>query len=401
MTSLLNINDEGALSPNTEAAIATVFPRRTELPSDPWNGGAGGESLPSHFAGVTPAHQWTAPVYNRNSPSVSLIRGGIAAVAHATTNYEIVMLGDSVLEGYNTGGTGVRWRYGWAGILRAMLGGVEGTILANPNGIDARWTTNMIQGNTNVPGLLKDGSVVPSTTVVFDTPHTGGSFWVRSVAGGTVTVAVDGGSAQSFTVPAGNGFKAITPTVTGTGAHTYVVAGAPLDHLLCLRPTYAGAKLKITNLGRSGATALGWLPGASATQSGHWDGLLAATTPDAIIGALGINQPGADGPANAVNLTAFWAAVAALGKPTIISTPGGLDLTGSESWMEQYRAQLDAADAHNFVLVDQASVIGTGVDAQARGLMADTVHPNRKGFAYIAAAFFALIGFVDRISITA
>lgn len=389
MTGFLNITDDGLLSFGTERAIAQVFPRRSEIPG---GGGSGGEPLPAHFVGAGAAHQWTSPVYNHGAPSLALIRGMIAAVIQAAIGVEIVMLGDSKLEGYNTGGSGVRWRYGWAGILRAMLGGVEGTILAFPTGIDSRWSSNMVQGNTNVPGLLKDGATTPTATLVFDTPHTGGAFWVRSVAGGDVTVTVDGGAAQTFTVPAGNGYKPITPTVTGTGTHTYVVSGAALDHLYGFRPTYAGAKLKITNLGRSGATALGWLPGASATQTGHWDGLLAATSPDAIVGALGTNQPGDDGPANAANLTLFWDAVAALGKPAIITTPGGLDLTGGESWFEQYRAQMNSADAHNFPLLDHASVIGTGADAQARGLMADTVHENRKGFAFEAAAMWALIG---------
>ena len=398
MPSLLNITDEGVLSPNTSRAIGIEFLPRSEY--TPGGGSAGGETLPSHFAGATAAHQWLSPVYNHGAASVALIRGMIAAVVHAGVGCEIVVAGDSKGEGYNAGGSGVRWRYGWVGILRAMLGGVEGTVLAYPGGIDARWTTNMIQGNTNVPGLVKDGAVSPSTTLVFDTPHTGGAFWVRSAAGGTVTVTVDGGATQSFTVPAGNGFKSITPTVTGTGTHTYVVAGAALDHLYGFRPTYSGAKVKITNLSRSGATAAGWLPGVSTTQTGHWDGLLAATAPDAIIGALGTNQPGADGPANGTNLTAFWAAVAALGKPALIVTPGGLDLTGSESWFEQYRAQLTAADTHNLPLLDHASVIGTGANAQARGLMADTTHENRKGFAYEAAAVFALLGIVDRISIT-
>lgn len=390
MAVYLTGNDEGLVDANSDRIIGATFLRRSEYAGGP--GEAGGESLPSHLSVASAAHQWTSPVYNRGAPSLSLIRGGIAAVTHAAIGYEIVMLGDSVLEGYNTGGTGVRWRYGWPGMLRTMLGGVEGTVVAFTNGMDSRWTTNMIQGNTNVPGLLKNGSPAPSTTLVFDTPHTGGAFWVQSVAGGTVTVTVDGGAAQSFTVPAGNGFKAITPTVTGTGTHTYVIAGAALDHLYGFRPTYSGAKLKITNLGRSGATALGWLPGASATQAGHWDGFIAATSPDAVVGALGINQPGMDGPANAANLTTFWAAVAGLNKPAVIATPGGLDLTGAESWFEQYRAQMEAADTHNFPLWDQASVLGTGADAQARGLMADTVHPNRKGFAYLAGNFWALIG---------
>lgn len=399
MPGLLSIDDEGVLSVSTERAIASVFPRRSELPSGEWSGDAGGEALPGHFVGVIPAHQWTSPVYNHGSPVLALIRGMIAAVIHAEVGCEIVIAGDSKSEGYNAGMTGQRWRYGWVGILRAMLGAVEGTVLAYTGGIDSRWTTNMVDGNTNVPGLLKSTGT-PTATLTFGTSHTGGAFWVRSVAGGTITVAVDGGAAQSFNVPAGNGFKAITPTVTGTGSHTYVVTGATLDHLYGFRPTYSGVKLKVTNLSRSGATALGWLPGASATQSGHWDGMLAATAPDAIIGALGTNQPTQDGPANATNLTAFWAAVAALGKPALITTPGGLDLSGSESWFEQYRAQLKAADTHNLPLLDHASVIGTGATAQARGLMFDAFHENRKGFAYEAAALFALIGTVDRYSIT-
>ena len=383
MATVLNITDEGVLSANTELAIGMTFLRRSEYSPDV----PGAEELPAHFAGTNPAHAWLSSLYNPGAPGLSLIRGGIVAVKQAATGFEIVMIGDSKLEGFNTGAD--RWRYSWPGMLRDMLTAVEGTIMAFPRSVDTRWATNMVQGNSLVPGLIKD-TADPQATLTYATPHVGGSFWVHILAGGTVTVAVDGGSAQSFTVPAGNGFHEITPVVAGAGSHTYAVASTGALHLYGFRPEYAAPVLKITNLGRSGSRAEGWLAGYSATQTGLWDGMVAATTPDAIVSALGTNQAG--NPAlNATSLTALFGQIAALSKPAVIVTPGGLDLSASPSWFEQYRAQLEAADTHNMALIDFASVIGTGPDAQARGLMADANHENRKGFAYEAAAFLRII----------
>ena len=369
MPAYLNVTDEGVLSESSVQAIATVFPKRTEAPG----GGVGGEPLPTHLGGGTRAHVWASPFYNAGSPSVSLIRGGIAAARYAQTDFELVVPADSRGQGYNAGAD--QWLNGWVGQLRQMLGAVEGTIMAFTS--DSRWATNMLNGATDVPGLAR-GTVDPDTTFTFSTPHTGGSFWVVVPAGGVVTVAVDGGAAQSFTVPAGNGLKKITPTVTGTGTHTYTVKSTVMERLVGFRPTYAGPKLKVTNLSRSGTTAESWRPGFNTTQTGLWDVLVAMTVPNAIIGSLGTNQR-SDPAGNATQLTAWWAAVAGLNVPT------------AGEWAPQYLAQIAAADTHNFPLIDGVSVIGDGVQAAARGLMFDDRHENRKGFSHVAAAVAALL----------
>lgn len=387
MSALLSVGPDGVLTQATRDAIGATFLPRAEYTPGP--GEAGGEPLPSHFAGATPEHQWTAPLYNLSSPSISLIRGGIVNALHAGGDYEIVVMGDSKAEGYNTGGA--RWRWSWPGILRDMLGGVEGSIMAFPTSQDPRWTlTNLKQGTSSTPGVIRDSAANVEAVFAFDTVHTGGSFYVYIPGGGNVTVSVDGGPAQPFTVPAGAGFKAITPTVAADGGHTYSVKSSADLYLWGFRPTYATPRLKVTNLGRSGATAAYWRPGYKADGIGLWDAFLTATNPDAVMCALGTNQSG-DPTGNAAQLTSLWADIAALGKPSVVVTPGGLDMTGADQFERQYAAQLEAADLHNFVLIDFASVIGVGSLAQARGLMADTVHENRKGFAYEAAGIYAML----------
>ena len=378
MADYLAVTDTLELTARGREVVAKHFLRRGEVAP------AGGESLPDYVSGER-AHMWLAPVYNPGAPSVSLIRGGIANCLHSDGDYEIVVIGDSKTEGYNTGGVGNRPRWSWPGILRHMLGGVEGTIIAMSTSTDDRWTGNMVQGTTRQPGL-RTGEADADETFTFSTPHTGGSFLIYCAAGGTVQVRVDSGAPQSFTIPAGGGFHPVTPTVTGDGTHTYQVTSTASIVIHSFRPAYSGPRLKISNLARSGVTAAAWMAGDQPDGTGHWDGMLAATTPDAVISQLGTNSPA--GPP----LTALWAQIAALNVPALIITPGGLDLAANSGYAEQYTAQYAAADTHDLPLIDFAAVIGTGPDATARGLMAGDRHENRTGFVYETAAVFNLIG---------
>jgi len=149
------------------------------------------------------------------------------------------------------------------------------------------------------------------------------------------------------------------------------------------RPTYSDPRLKIPNTSRGGINAGAWRPGHLAAKLRHRDGMITTARPDAIICALGINQPSDSGTMGAADLTALEADIAALNLPTLAISPGDFDLTGTEDWVSQYTAQFIAADKCGLPLLDFASVIRTGKEAQSHEFMAAT-HPNRTGFAMLA-----------------
>lgn len=381
---VVEVTEEGTLLSRGRAAIAKDFILRGEDP-----GGGGGDPVPDYVSGSHP-HTWIAPVYNPGSNDLALLRGLCFAGLTGIANGMIAFLGDSTGEGFDSGPAATIWRTGWVGQAAAAMGAVAGYLVAIPN---SRWSGNMVQKLIRDPGLFNAPGLGADETLTYEVPHTGGTFLVNAPTGGTLTVIVDGGAPQAIPIPAGPNFREITPTVSGAESqHVYRVTSPDQIQLHGFRPTYATPRLKFANFSRGGMNAQAWMPGDRPNGLGHWDGMLAAVDPDAIACALGINQPGDDGTVGAANLTALWAQIAALNVPSLVITPGGLDLTGPEDWFSQYEAQFDAADLYDFPLLDFASVIGTGQDAQARGFMADTIHPNKLGFAYLAAAFVRLLG---------
>jgi len=389
MTSFLAVTDEGTLTARGEAVVAQKFLPRSEY--TPGEGG-GGETLPSYAAGER-AHTWLAPVYNGGAPSVARIAGQVNAARHADADCHLVAVGDSKTEGYEAG-WGLRYLRGWVGVLRKTLSAVEGAVPARPTASDNRWTlTNMGEGNSAQIGILPTASGAWSVTFAFDTVHTGGSFWAHCAAGGTVSVTVDGGAAQNLTIPAGNGFHEITPTVTGDATHTYTLTSSDTVHLALFVPTYTGSPVKVTNLGRGGARADYWQAGYSATQTGLWD-VLQIVDATALLVQLGTNQRGNSGSNNATDLHALWSQLDGLNLSSVMIAPGGLRLTGGSKgdYPPMYAALWDIADDYNLPLLDLQSVIGDYATADAAGLMFDDPHENAIGYAYGAAAIRKLIG---------
>lgn len=389
MASFLAVTDEETLTPRGEAVVAKKFLPRSEY--SPGEGG-GGEPLPSYAAGDR-AHTWLAPVYNGGAPSVARIAGQVFAARHAGADCHLVAVGDSKTEGYEAG-WGLRYLRGWVGVLRKTLGAVEGAVPARPTASDNRWTlTNMGEGNSAQIGILPTAAGAWSATFAFDTAHTGGSFWAHCAAGGTVSVTVDGGTAQNLTIPAGNGFHKITPTVSGNATHTYVLTSSNTVHLALFAPTYTGTPVKVTNLGRGGARADYWQAGYSPTGTGLWD-VLQIVTPTGLLVQLGTNQRGNSGTNNAVDLHALWSQLAGIDVPSVMIAPGGLQLAGAAKgdYADMYAALWDIADERNLPLLDLQSVLGDYASANEAGLMFDDPHENAAGYAYGAAALYRLIG---------
>lgn len=391
MAGYLGVTDERTLTPAGVAVVGKDFVPRSEYAPAP---------LPTHAGTGARAHKWVAPFYNQESKTVSTLRGMIADALYAGADVHLVHIGDSKTNGSGVG-EGEAYLYAYPSIFRRMLGAVEGAITAEASDLawDKRWTT---PAGLRGPYEFDQIGVVPYATgtgpyqVIFasDFAHAGGTFWIHATAAAAnVTVTVDGGTAQPFTVPAGNGFHPVTPTATGNTAHTYQIDSAtePI-HVTTFVPTYDGPRLKVTRLGRGGSTAEYWQPGHKTDGTGLWDSFQ-TTAPDAVVVGVGTN--GTQGTVNAAEITTLYAAIAELNIPAMALTPGGLGGEGGEKplsdYYPMYQATWDAADLHNIPLVDFQSIIGDWPTATAAGLMADNLHENRHGYAYEAAALRTLL----------
>lgn len=386
-----NGNATDGPSAETLKALDVVYPRRSEI-----GGGGAGEALPIYAGGLERPHTWTAPVYNAGSPVVALICGLIAAQKFiGLSSCHIVYAGDSKVEGL---GGGTFAGHSMVGQVRRMLGAVEGFITAQATGQnnwDDRWSTTGFERTTNTRvGVVENGSGNSTVTFTSDFAHTGGSFLASSKAGGSVAVTIDGGAPQTLTLPAGGAETRLTPAVTGNTQHVWKLASTLPDlHLIGFEPVYNGPRLKVTNLGVSGSSASGWLPGAytAVPGTGLWETFQkVAGDAAAVFVGLGTNVPGDDGPANAANLAALYAQLVGLGVPVVALAPGGIQQTSAR--LDSFKALWDAADRHNLPLIDFTSVIGDQITASQRGLMYDATHENAAGYVYEAAAVTRHIG---------
>lgn len=382
MPGYLAVSDEQTLTPAGRIVVGKDFLPRSE---------AAAQSAPPPAAAGARSGVWISPVYNPGAPALARIRGGIMAGRWAAADYEILCLGDSKTAGTGAA-AGQRPPQSWPGVLARALGAVEGFISASLTAEDERWTaSNMGRGGGDMNGLVTTtAGTASAVSLSYSEPHAGGFFLLQSSTATTVSVRVDGGAAQTLTLPAGPGFQRITPAVQGDSAHRYEISGSGVLRLLGFRPAYSAPRLKITNAARPGSTAAGWVPGYL-PNIGLWDSYrVAVPAPDAILCQLGTNAP-----ADVAPFAPLWTAIKALTEQALIITPGGI---GGASPVDppsvfgpMYSAAWDQADRLGLPLVDFGSVIGNHDAAQSLGLKADALHENRTGYAYEAAALQHLL----------
>ena len=388
MSGYLAVTDERTLTPAGVKVVSKDFPLRSEIVST-------GEPLPQYATGTEPRqHSWRKPFYNTGSQNTARIRGGIVDSLMNDADYEIVFIGDSKTEGSGPAESKV-YEYSYPDQLRRLVGGVEGFIVAHTQGAswDDRWTaTPGYAGTTSTRmGIISSGTGSRSVTFVSNFAHTGATWYIHAVNGGTITASVDGGAGQDFTIPAGDGFTPITPEVSGDTVHTYVLTTTMTGvHIPGFRPLYGTPQLKFSRLARRGSSPNDWISGNYTAMPGTslWETVLAVSDASAIFCQLGTNLGPDNAESAATKLGTVLDAVASRDVASLIIAPGGLN---DSAFLPLYAAQWDAADRHDFPLVDFQSVIGNYATANALGLMADTVHESKRGYSYGAAALRALL----------
>lgn len=384
MAGYLGVTDDMSLTLAGVSVVAKDFLRRDE--------GARDGVLPAYSGTGARVHSWMSPFYNQESKTVSTVRGLIASALYAEADVHIVCIGDSktIGSGPNRGKT---YLDSYPSVLGRMLGAVEGLIPAfwGGNQYDDRWTSTGMRA-TSIAGTMGivpiDGNAGPYTvTFTSGFNHAGGTFWVTAAKGATIKVSVDGGAQQTITVPAGAGFRPVTPTVNGTSAHTYQLTTPDSTHLTAFAPAYVGPRLKVSRVAWGGSKAVEWVPGYRENRDGHWDSLL-TTDPDVIMVGLGTNG-------TYDSLLPVYAAAVGLGAQVVAISPGGLGGEGGlqplTNYYPMYDLLWDAADRYDLPLIDFQSIIGDWPTGTAAGLLADVVHESRTGYAYEAAAVAKLL----------
>ena len=230
---------------------------------------------------VASGHTWLADgaIYNSESPHLERFRRrfreGLKGRATRCT-----WIGDS-----KTYGT---WRDAVPYYVQDWTGARVGMIYAAPQ--DNRW--KLVAGYAIAAGaqqyLDPDASSLHTAVLTTDRAHTGFTLYGAATAGGSVTVTIDGGAPQTWTVPAGNAWSGFTVDGLTDATHViHITTTAPV-FLLGADMRYSTPGLVISNAARNAATAAGW----NATGwNDLWAGALAPGAPDLILAGLGTNDP--------------------------------------------------------------------------------------------------------------
>jgi len=309
-------------------------------------------------------HSWlsSGAIYNSESPHLERFRRrfreGLKGRATRCT-----WIGDS-----KTYGT---WRDAVPYYVQDWTGARVGMIYAAPQ--DNRW--NLVTGYAIAAGtqqyLAPDASSLHTAILTTDRAHTGFTLYGAATAGGSVTVTVDGGAPQTWTVPAGNAWSGFTVDGLADATHVINVSTTAAVSLLGADMRYTTPGLAISNAARNASTAAGW----NATGwNDLWTGALAPGAPDLIIAGIGTNDP-----TNTAALDTLYDKLVATGKPVVMTAPGGLEV-GDTARAAMVRYLYSIANRLDLPLIDYRAVIGTAEQATVFGLKRDTLHENERGY---------------------
>lgn len=221
--------------------------------------------------------------------------------------------------------------------------------------------------------------------------------WIMRVS----SLLIDGQEAsikmgdREFQVEAGDGpLWLSTVAAAAKGSGTITISGPDGVFIDSIEEDATG--LTVHNAGRPSSSAADWVSG---NTSSTWSHVFPTTfaseannenqpKPD-----LALVQPLLNG-SQPADIRQVVANVQALNIPTVLVTCGGVGgMTGGSTVPTQIAALYDAADEFDLPLIDLTDTMGWYATANPKGLMADTVHPNRRGYSVQAWRIYrALIG---------
>ena len=339
------------------------------------------------------AHTWepTLSLYNGDSEAMRVVRQLIRRGLQGE-RVRMVCAGPSTVAG--TGGAEPMVAVSsWPAQLGDLLGVSPGRVMASQ--YDNRWTLGTgIAGRTATNTLGAQSSGDFTATYTSREPATGYTLYAYRQSTTDLTITVDGGSPQAISLPGLSSFKALRIDGLADTTHTITISGPDGVFIDSIEADTDG--LTIHNAGRPSSSASDWVSGDT---SSTWSQVFPTTFVSEAGNAdqpkpdLALVQPLLNG-SQPADIRQVVANVQALNIPTVLVTCGGVGgLTGGSTVPTQIAALYDAADEFDLPLIDLTDTMGWYASASAKGLMDDTVHPNRRGYSVQAWRIYrALIG---------
>lgn len=339
------------------------------------------------------AHTWeeSLSLYNGDSEAMRVIRSMVRRGLRGE-RVRMVCAGPSTVAG--TGGAQPMVAVSsWPAQLIDLLGARPGRVMASQ--YDNRWTLG-----TGIAGRTATNTLGASSSATFTASYTG----LEAATGYTLyayrqtetqlTITVDGGTPQSVYLPGTSGFKPLRIDGLADTPHTITIQGPASVFLDSIEADSEG--LTVHNAGRPSSSAADWV---SANTTSTWSQVFPTTfaaeerNSEQVPPDLALIQPLLNGSA-ASDIRQVVANVRQLEIPAVLVTCGGVgSMTGGSAVPAQIAALYAAADEFDLPLIDLTDTMGWYASANAKGLMADTVHPNRRGYSVQAWRIYkALIG---------
>ena len=339
------------------------------------------------------AHTWepTLSLYNGDSEAMRVVRQLIRRGLQGE-RVRMVCAGPSTVAG--TGGAQPMVAVSsFPAQLIDLLGARPGRVMAST--YDNRWEFSgsiSLRPGTHTLGMSSSDSF--TATYTSWEAATGYTLYAYRQSTTDLTVTVDGGSPQTIALPGLSGFKALRIDGLDDTAHTITISGPDGVFIDSIEADTTG--LTIHNAGRPSSSAADWVSG---NTSSTWSQVFPTTFTSEAGNAnqpkpdLALVQPLLNG-SQPADIRQVVANVQALSIPTVLVTCGGVGgMTGGSTVPTQIAALYDAADEFDLPLIDLTDTMGWYASANAKGLMADTVHPNRRGYSVQAWRIYrALIG---------
>ena len=339
------------------------------------------------------AHTWepTLSLYNGDSEAMRVVRQLIRRGLQGE-RVRMVCAGPSTVAG--TGGSQPMVAVSsFPAQLIDLLGARPGRVMAST--YDNRWEFSgaiSLRPGTHTLGMSSSGSF--TATYTSWEAATGYTLYAYRQSATDLTVTVDGGSPQTIALPGLSSFKALRIDGLSNQTHQISISGPTGVFIDSIEADTDG--LTIHNAGRPSSSASDWVSG---NTSSTWSQVFATTFASEAGNAdqpkpdLALVQPLLNG-SQPADIRQVVANVQALNIPTVLVTCGGVGgMTGGSTVPTQIAALYDAADEFDLPLIDLTDTMGWYASANAKGLMADTVHPNRRGYSVQAWRIYrALIG---------
>lgn len=364
---------------------------------------AGNGGAPAASSGASPtsivrtkSYNSSRAIYNAKPSNLRRFNAAMGDAIAGTGLCDTICIGDSTSNGYlttarNTDAYPIRAASALSQRTGAALAGQWVTPYWNVATLDSRWTVSGTAGQT---------WQTPNTGVV-STSATAGAVYVSTNAG-TVAEVLYSQFADPFTVKIDAG-SAIGVTPTGVGAFgVYRITGlANTVHTITLASTsfassngllFQAARVRQT----SGVSVSAWgYNGMMATdwyQNGavfHTDFSIVTLAPALVVIQLGTNEG-----INSITSAVFTAALTGLATQHLTTSDVILSMPPNPSAVDisAFRtAAYAVADALDIPVIDQRDRLGTYLQANADGLMADVFHQNTKGSALMGLTLAAAL----------